>query len=118
MSDSTPHTCPVCNTRHDRLSEITLHLERDGIALEVNGVPAYVCPNCGEQLIPGPLAVALGDAVDAIVRAEEEARREAGRYLPMFRGLTLTDSTATPLRTEGVDATTPGIELPVSPSTG
>ena len=37
----------------------TITLERGGLTLVVKGVPAQVCPNCGEEYVDEPTATRL-----------------------------------------------------------
>jgi YgiT-type zinc finger domain-containing protein len=37
-----------------------LHLEKDGQPLIIEGVPAKVCQQCGEEYISGPVAEKIG----------------------------------------------------------
>ena len=57
----------------------TLRYEFDGFAIIVEGVPAIYCSETGEELVAGPLAVALGDVVHKLA---ETARIIAAQRSP------------------------------------
>jgi YgiT-type zinc finger domain-containing protein len=44
-------TCYICETGQVRAGKATMTLEREGLTLVVNGVPAQICQNCGENYI-------------------------------------------------------------------
>jgi YgiT-type zinc finger domain-containing protein len=43
--------CSICKQTETRPGKVTLTLERDGVTLVIKGVPAEVCPNCGEEYV-------------------------------------------------------------------
>ena len=43
--------CVVCKQAETRPGRATVTLERGGITLVIKGVPAMVCPNCGEEYV-------------------------------------------------------------------
>jgi YgiT-type zinc finger domain-containing protein len=57
--------CPECQVKTE-LREITVEFERKGIRATMSGIPAMVCPNCGEEYIPGEIG---GDVIDVVSRA-------------------------------------------------
>jgi len=57
--------CVVCKQAETRPGTTTVTLERDGLTVVFKGVPAQICPNCGE------------DYVDSAV--SERLLREAGQ---------------------------------------
>lgn len=59
--------CILCSgTTERRLTELTF--EFDGVTIVITGVPVAVCSECGEEYIPGPLAVQIGDEVDKLAK--------------------------------------------------
>jgi len=44
-------TCVICRQAETRDGAATVTLERDGTILVVKGVPARICPNCGEEYV-------------------------------------------------------------------
>ncbi len=44
-------TCAVCKKGKLQSGKATVTLERDGTIVVIKGVPARVCPNCGEQYV-------------------------------------------------------------------
>jgi YgiT-type zinc finger domain-containing protein len=43
--------CVVCRQAETHPGKATVTLERNNITLVIKGVPAEVCPNCGEEYI-------------------------------------------------------------------
>jgi YgiT-type zinc finger domain-containing protein len=60
--------CPECQARTE-LREITIEFERKGVQATMSGIPAMVCPSCGEEYIPGEIA---GDVIDTVSRAIDQ----------------------------------------------
>jgi YgiT-type zinc finger domain-containing protein len=60
--------CPECQVKTE-LREITVEFERKGIRATMSGIPAMVCPHCGEEYIPGEIA---GDVIDIVSRAIDQ----------------------------------------------
>lgn len=49
-------SCPECHLETMEESAIVLTYVQDGITLRINNVPAWVCSNCGKQLVTGNVA--------------------------------------------------------------
>lgn len=60
--------CVICKQAETQAGKATVTLERDGITLVTRGVPARVCPNCGEEYVDEGIAGQL-------LRCAEEAAR-------------------------------------------
>lgn len=60
--------CVICKQAQTREGRATITLERGATTLVVKGVPARVCPNCGEEYIEEEISARL------LKRAEEAAR--------------------------------------------
>jgi YgiT-type zinc finger domain-containing protein len=43
--------CTICKQAETRPGKVTVTLERNGVTLVIKGVPAEVCPNCGEEYV-------------------------------------------------------------------
>jgi YgiT-type zinc finger domain-containing protein len=43
--------CVVCKQDETKPGTTTVTLERDGATVVIKGVPARVCPNCGEEYV-------------------------------------------------------------------
>ena len=43
--------CIICKQAETRPGKVTVTLERNSITLVIKGVPAEVCPNCGEEYV-------------------------------------------------------------------
>ncbi|HOC30754.1 MAG TPA: type II toxin-antitoxin system MqsA family antitoxin, partial [Armatimonadota bacterium] len=51
--------CIVCRQDRTEPGETTVTLERDDLTMVVRGVPARVCPNCGEAYVDDLVASGL-----------------------------------------------------------
>ena len=60
--------CSGCGTKTE-LQEISINFERKGIRAIMTGIPAMVCPKCGEEYVPGDIA---GDVIDTVSRTIDE----------------------------------------------
>lgn len=60
--------CVICKQAETRPGKATVTLEREGVTLVVRGVPARVCPNCGEEYVDEKTTARL-------LRTAEEAAR-------------------------------------------
>ena len=60
--------CVVCKQAESRPGTATVTLERDGLTVVFKGVPAQVCPNCGEDYVDSAVADRL------LKEAEQTAR--------------------------------------------
>lgn len=60
--------CVICKQTELRPGKATVTLERAGATLVVKGVPARVCPNCGEEYVDEEVTKRL------LKHAEEAAR--------------------------------------------
>ena len=59
-------TCSECGTQAE-LREISIELDRKGVQASMSGVPAMVCPQCGEEYVPGEIANAVVDTVSRTI---------------------------------------------------
>jgi YgiT-type zinc finger domain-containing protein len=60
--------CVVCKQAETRPGTATVTLERDGLTVVFKGVPAQVCPNCGEDYVDSAISDRL------LKEAEQTAR--------------------------------------------
>ena len=60
--------CVVCKQAETRPGTATVTLERDGLTVVFKGVPAQVCPNCGEDYVEQVIA-------DRLLKEAEQAAR-------------------------------------------
>ncbi len=51
--------CVICKQAETREGKATLTFERGRTTLVVKGVPARVCPNCGEEYVDERISVEL-----------------------------------------------------------
>jgi YgiT-type zinc finger domain-containing protein len=72
--------CSECGTKTE-LQEIMIEFERKGVRVAMSGIPAMVCPHCGEQYVPGDIAGDVIDTVSLVIDETEELlkRTEACR---------------------------------------
>ena len=61
-------TCVICRTAETRNGKATVTLQRGQTIVVFKGVPARVCPNCGEQYVDEAIGA------DLLRTAEEAAR--------------------------------------------
>lgn len=61
--------CVICKQAETKSGKATITLERNGLTLVVKGVPAQICPNCGEEYVDEQVAKRLLEDADAISRA-------------------------------------------------
>ena len=61
--------CVVCKQAELRPGKATVTLEREHITLVVKGVPARVCPNCGEQYVDEQVTRELLETAESGARA-------------------------------------------------
>lgn len=58
--------CPVCKGE-TRRETIELEYDFGDVRILLQGVPADVCRQCGEQYVPGDIGVWLGEEVERLV---------------------------------------------------
>jgi YgiT-type zinc finger domain-containing protein len=75
-------TCSECRTPTEP-REITITFERKGIKAAMSGIPAMVCPYCGQEYVPGEIARDIIDTVsrtidttEALLKRTDHRRRE------------------------------------------
>ena len=56
--------CVVCRQAETHPGKATVTLERDGVTLVIKGVPARICPNCGEEYVDQEIASKLLQAAE------------------------------------------------------
>lgn len=61
--------CTICKQAETQPGTATATLERAGLTLVVKGVPARVCPNCGEEYVEEEVTARLLALVDEAARA-------------------------------------------------
>jgi YgiT-type zinc finger domain-containing protein len=58
--------CTECNTP-TQLGLVIIDFERKGIRATMSGIPAMVCPECGEQYIPGEIASSVAMVISRTI---------------------------------------------------
>ena len=61
--------CVVCKQADTRPGKATVTLERGGAILVIKGVPAKVCPNCGEEYVEDVVTERLLQIAEEAIRA-------------------------------------------------
>lgn len=64
--------CVICKQAEAQPGTATVTLERDAVTLVVKGVPARICPNCGEEYVDQDVATQLLATLDEAVRTGVE----------------------------------------------
>jgi len=72
--------CVVCRQAETRPGTTTVTLERDGLTVVFKGVPAQVCPNCGEDYVDSAVADRLLTEADQTARNGTQV--EVRHYVP------------------------------------
>ena len=60
--------CVICRQAETVSGRATLTLERDGLTLVVERVPARICPNCGEEYIDEGVAERILSSAEGLTR--------------------------------------------------
>jgi YgiT-type zinc finger domain-containing protein len=60
--------CVVCRQAETRTGVTTVTLERDSLTVVFKGVPAQVCPNCGEDYVDEAVTRQLLKAAEETIR--------------------------------------------------
>ena len=61
--------CAICKQAETQSGTATITLERSGLTLVIKGVPARVCPNCGEEYLDENTTARLLQTAEEAVRA-------------------------------------------------
>ncbi len=61
--------CVICRQAETKAGVTTVTLEREELTLVVKGVPAQVCPNCGEAYVDEQVTARLLETAEQIVQA-------------------------------------------------
>lgn len=59
--------CTICGQAEPRAGTRTVTVERDGATLVMKGVPALICPNCGEDFVSEETARRISAAAVEVV---------------------------------------------------
>jgi YgiT-type zinc finger domain-containing protein len=61
--------CVICKQAETRPGKVTVTLERGSLTLVVKGVPAQVCPSCGEEYVDEATTTHLLQTAEEVARA-------------------------------------------------
>ncbi len=70
--------CTTCRQAETREGTTTVTVERDGATLVMQGVPALVCPNCGEDYVSEETALRISAAAAEV--ADKGIKVEVRQY--------------------------------------
>jgi YgiT-type zinc finger domain-containing protein len=73
--------CVICKQGETQSGTATVTLVRDGVTIVFKGVPARVCPNCGEEYVDSTVADRLLKEADETARNGTQGKRGT---LPLF----------------------------------
>ncbi len=68
--------CSECGHKTE-LREISIAFERKGVRATMSGIPAMVCPNCGEEYVPSGIASTVVDAVSKTIDGTVDMLKQA-----------------------------------------
>ncbi len=60
--------CVICKQGELEAGKVTVTLERKGSTLVFKGVPAQVCPNCGEEYVDEDVSAKLLQRADELAK--------------------------------------------------
>jgi YgiT-type zinc finger domain-containing protein len=69
MDQTLEQRCIYCGAARTRIGTANFVGGRDGVEVEIRGVPAHVCDTCDEVAFDGPLALELSETIEAIIAA-------------------------------------------------
>jgi YgiT-type zinc finger domain-containing protein len=72
--------CLICKQDETRRGVTTVTLERDALTLVIKGVPAQVCPNCGEAYLEETVTADLLRTAEQMAAAG--AQVDVRQYVP------------------------------------
>ena len=64
--------CVICRQAETEAGKATVTLERRGSTLVIKGVPAQVCPNCGEEYVDEKVSAELLQTAEQAAQAGVE----------------------------------------------
>lgn len=74
--------CSECDSKTE-LREIAIEFERKQVRATMSGIPAMVCPQCGQEYVPGDVAADVLETVsrtiddmEALLKRSERRRRK------------------------------------------
>ncbi len=76
--------CTECDTP-TQWGLITIDFERKGIRATMSGIPALVCPKCGEQYIPGEIGSSVVTVVSRTIDETVEMYKTIHRLRQQVR---------------------------------
>jgi len=69
--------CTECKQAETQFQFVSMEFEREGVQVKVEGIPAMVCPNCGEKAFAPGIAEQVITAANEMLGAADIAKKEA-----------------------------------------
>ncbi len=69
--------CTECKQAETQIQLVSMEFEREGVQVKVEGIPAMVCPNCGEKAFAPGIAEQVIAAANEMLSAAGKAKKEA-----------------------------------------
>ncbi|MFA6170748.1 MAG: YgiT-type zinc finger protein [Candidatus Margulisiibacteriota bacterium] len=76
--ENAPSECQACGGRL-KFEKVNLEDYQGGKLYMMEGVPAYVCQNCGENWIPEPILEEFENMIEAAKRRAKEKKVKKGK---------------------------------------
>ena len=74
--------CPVCQSKMI-WNRRTIRYEREGVQFTLENIWVSSCSKCGQEIVPGPLAIQMLNLADQLFRSSQQL--QAATHLPMPR---------------------------------
>ncbi|MBI1926790.1 YgiT-type zinc finger protein [Candidatus Poribacteria bacterium] len=69
--------CTECKQVETQFQLVSMEFERGGVQVKVEGIPAMVCPNCGEKAFAPGIAEQVIAAANEMLAAAGKAKKKA-----------------------------------------
>jgi YgiT-type zinc finger domain-containing protein len=69
--------CTECKQAKTQFQLVSMEFEREGVQVTVEGIPAMVCPNCGETAFAPGVAEQVIAAANEMLAAASQAKKKA-----------------------------------------
>lgn len=67
--------CTECKQTETQLQFVSMEFEREGVRVKVEGIPAMVCPNCGEKAFAPGVAEQVIAAANEMLKDKKRKRK-------------------------------------------
>ena len=69
--------CTECKQTETQFQFILMEFEREGVQVKIEGIPAMVCPNCGEKALAPGITEQIIAAANEMLAAARKAKKKA-----------------------------------------